>query len=456
MRMNARRAAVAFAVCLIAFLTVPLFAALPDASGAETSRHGYYRSPAVHGDSIVFNSEGDLWTVSIKGGVAHRLTTGAGEETEPMISPDGKTVAFLADYEGPGEVYTMPVGGGLPERRTWEGDVEPEGWAPDGRLMIATQRYSTLPGDKLVLIDSAGKREIVPLDEAAEAAWSADGHTLFFTRWFKQWSQTKRYKGGWAENIWRFDGTHEAEPLTADYDGASSHPMVWNSRVYFLSDRDGIMNVWSMDEQGKDLKEESHQKIFDVESASVSDGHIVYASAADLWHIDLATGHEDRIPVTLESDFDQMRQHWVKKPMEYLTEVHISPDGSAAVFTARGEVFVMPAENPAASSRSPPTPRSAIAKRVFCPTANRSSRSPRNPARPSSGSSRPTGWASPSNGPTTPKCCAGMASSRPTAAGWPTPTRTRNSGSTTSRPARRSALRNRRIAAPGTAASRNR
>ena len=84
--------------------------------------------------------------------------------------------------------------------------MEPEGWAPDGRLMIATQRYSTLPGDKLVLVDSAGKREIVPLDEAAEAAWSADGHTLYFTRWFKQWSETKRYKGGWAENIWRFDG----------------------------------------------------------------------------------------------------------------------------------------------------------------------------------------------------------------------------------------------------------
>ena len=226
---NLRRRAVAFAACLIASLAAPLLAASPDANAAENSRHGYYRSPAVHGDSIVFNSEGDLWTVSVKGGVAHRLTTGAGEETEPMISPDGKTLAFLADYEGPSEVYTMPVGGGLPERRTWEGDVEPEGWAPDGRLMIATQRYSTLPGDKLVLIDAAGSAKIVPLEEAAEAAWSADGHTLFFTRWFKQWSQTKRYKGGWAENLWRFDGTHEAEPLTADYDWRflSPHGLEW-------------------------------------------------------------------------------------------------------------------------------------------------------------------------------------------------------------------------------------
>jgi tricorn protease len=339
-----RRAAIAFAACLIAALAAPVFAAPPDTAAAEASRHGYYLYPAVQGDTIVFNSEGDLWTVSLQGGVAHRLTAGAGQESVPMISPDGKTVAFLADYEGPSEVYTMPISGGLPERRTWEGDVEPEGWAPDGRLMIATQRYSTLPGDKLVLIDSTGKREIVPLAEAAEGAWGTDGHTLFFTRWSKQWSETKRYKGGWAENLWRFDGTHEAEALTADYDGTSAHPMVSNGRVYFLSDRDGIMNVWSMNEEGKDLKEESHQKLFDVESAAISSGRIVYASAADLWLLDLATGHEDKIPVTLESDFDQMREHWVKKPLDYLTAVHISPDGSAAVFTARGEVFTMPAK----------------------------------------------------------------------------------------------------------------
>lgn len=339
---NLRCTSTAFAACIIAALAAPLFA-VPADNVAETSRHGYYRQPALHGDTIVFNSEGGLWTVSIQGGVAHRLTSSPGHEGFPNISPDGNTVAFLADYEGPAEVYTMPVAGGLPERRTWEGDVQLAGWTPDGRLMISSQRYSTLPGDKLVLIDSAGKREIVPLAEAAEGSWAADGHTLFFTRWSRQWSETKRYKGGWAENIWRFDGMHEAEPLTGDYDGTSAFPQVWNGRVYFVSDRDGIMNVWSMNEQGKDLKEESHQKIFDVEGASVSDGKVVYASAADLWVINLASGHEDKIPVTLESDFDQMRQHWVKKPLEYLTAVHISPDGSGAVFTARGEVFALPA-----------------------------------------------------------------------------------------------------------------
>jgi len=341
-----RHAAVAAALSFAALpliSSVPLHAAAPDTNGAELTHRGYYRNPSIHGDTIVFTSEGDLWTVSLKGGSAQRLTTAPGTESLATISPDGKTVAFLADYEGPSEVYTMPIAGGLPRRRTWEGDAQPAGWAPDGRLMIATTRYSTLPGDKLVLVDANGKRDIVPLAEAAEGVWSSDGHTLFFTRWGKQPSSTKRYKGGCAENLWRFDGKDEAVPLTADYPGTSAHPMFFNGRVYFLSDRDGVMNVWSMSEDGKDLKEESHQKLFDVESASLSDGHIVYASAADLWDLNLEGGQEHVIPVTLQSDFDQMREHWVEKPVDYLTSVHIAPDGSKAVFTARGEVFTIPA-----------------------------------------------------------------------------------------------------------------
>ena len=305
---------------------------------------GYYRAPALHGDTIVFTSEGDLWTVSTRGGVAHRLTTDPGIEIDAKISPDGRTVAFNGDSEGPDEVYTMPIAGGLPQRRTWDGDTSVQGWTPDGRLVVATGRYSTLPSSELVLIDEHGARERVPLAEAAEAAYSSDGHTVFFTRWFYQGSQTKRYKGGTAETLWRYDGHGEAVPLTADYTGASAHPMFWHGRVYFLSDRDGVMNVYSMDPQGHDLKEESHQRIFDVESASIDSGRVVYACGSDLWLLDLQSGHEEVIPVTLASDFDQMREHWVKKPIEYLTAMHIAPDGSSAVFTARGEIFSLPAK----------------------------------------------------------------------------------------------------------------
>jgi tricorn protease len=319
--------------------TVPLLAA-----DAPPLHRGYYSEPALHGDTVVFTSEGDLWTVDIHGGAARRLTSGTGTEHNATISPDGRTVAFRANYEGPNDVYTMPIDGGLPQRRTWDGESRPAGWGPDGRLLVATGRYSTLPGSELLLLDDQGAREPIPLAQAAEGVYAGDGHTLVFTRWFRQGSQTKRYKGGTAENIWSFDGTNEAVPLTADFAGTSSNPMFWNGRVYFLSDRAGVMNVYSMDLQGHGVRAESHQRVFDVRSAALFNGRIVYASGADLWRLDLSAAHEEVIPITLVSDFDQMREHWVRRPLDYISQVHISPDGSRAVFTARGEIFTLPAK----------------------------------------------------------------------------------------------------------------
>lgn len=331
------------------FLAPCLIASAGFAQANNSSHAGYYRSPSVHGNTVVFASEGDLWSVDLHGGAAHRLTSAPGREANPKISPDGLTVAFSAEYEGPKEVYTIPIEGGLPQRRTWDGSAEPQGWVPDGRLIITTSRYATLPDLQLVILGVHGERTPLPLATGAEAAYSADGKTLFFTRFGRQWSETKRYKGGWAQTLMRFDGRiegqGEAVPLTADYAGASHNPMVSGTRVYFLSDRDGVQNVWSMDSAGHDLHQESKQKIFDVTSASVSGSTIVYACGADLWSLDLKSGHDEVIPITLISDFDQLREHWVKKPVSYISDFHLAPDGSSAVFTARGQIFTLPAKS---------------------------------------------------------------------------------------------------------------
>jgi tricorn protease len=315
-------------------------------SASEPSgRNGYYRYPSVHGDTVVFTSEGDLWTVALQGGTARRLTSNSGVESLARISNDGRQVAFIGQYEGPSEVYTVPLAGGVPERRTWNGDSVPAAWAPDGRLMVSTNRFSTLPDPKLVLLDDHGGREIVPLAEGAQAAYSSDGRTLYFTRWHKQPSATKRYQGGYNETLWRFDGRGEAVPLTADWAGTSTNPMFWNQRLYFLSDRDGVMNVFSMEAQGGGVRQESHQRGFDIASASLSEGRIVYACGGDLWSLDLKTGHEEIIPISMVSDYDQLRDHWVKTPLNYLTSVHISADGGRAIFTAHGEIFTLPAKS---------------------------------------------------------------------------------------------------------------
>ncbi|UCD64978.1 MAG: PD40 domain-containing protein [Candidatus Zixiibacteriota bacterium] len=329
--------AVGFAIC----------AAEARGIGEEQSKVGYYRYPAIHGEIIVFVAEGDLWKVAVGGGVARRLTTHPGLESHASVSPDGRLVAYAAHYEGPTETYVIPLSGGLPTRLTYHGRrARPVGWTPDGKVLCATQHYSTLPSTQLVAIDPATvMEERVPLSQAAEGVYDGSGGTLFFTRFAKQGSYTKRYKGGTAQNIWKYrSGGPEAQPLTADYAGTSRWPMWHDGRVYFVSDRDGTMNIWSMDENGQDLKQETFHAGWDVKSPSMSGGRIAYQLGADLRLLDIAAGSDELISITLASDFDQMRENWVERPLDFLTSAHISPDGDRVVLTARGDLFVVPSE----------------------------------------------------------------------------------------------------------------
>ncbi|HEX7118290.1 MAG TPA: S41 family peptidase [Longimicrobiales bacterium] len=370
---------------------------------------GYYRHPAIHGETIVFTAEGDLWRTTVDGGVARRLTTHPGGESHAAISPDGRTIAFIGHYEGPGEVYTMPIDGGIPTRRTWNGAAGRNavvGWTPDGRVLYATRRHSGLPNMQLVALDlgpasapaaadvaaaagggtagdaasrgvvrplavkasAAGQTPVLlPLAQAADGAYDAAGHTLYFTRLPFQGSHARGYRGGTAQQIWKFAaGTGAAEPtagaatrdaaggaakaapardavpLTADYPGTSKEPMPWNGRVYFASDRSGVMNLWSMAPDGSDLRQHTRHDDYEVRSPALHDGRIVYQHGADLRLLDLRTGEDRVVPIRLASDFDHMREQWIDEPMEWLTSVHVSPDGGRVVLTARGEVFVAP------------------------------------------------------------------------------------------------------------------
>src|SRR5690242_13742405 len=115
---------------------------------------GYYRMPAIRGETIVFTAEGDLWTVGLRGGTARRLTSDADQEGNATISPDGATLAFAARYDGPPEIYTMPLAGGVPVRHTWEGaNALPVGWTPDGKILYFTAAASTLPAGQLATLD---------------------------------------------------------------------------------------------------------------------------------------------------------------------------------------------------------------------------------------------------------------------------------------------------------------
>lgn len=316
---------------------------------------GYYRQPAIQGDVVVFVAEGDLWRVGVNGGSAQRLTTNLAEETLPRISPDGKLVAFTARYEGPAEVYVMPLAGGLPTRLTHEGDnARVQGWDAAGRVLFASARYSGKPEPRLYTVDTKTKlSQPVPLAEAAEGCYL--GTDLFFVRQPLGSDNVKNYRGGLVQKIWRFDGKNEAGLMTADYAGASRQPMCAPAakRVYFLSDRDGTMNLWSMaalganGASGADAKQHTKHRDFDIRSAAMSsDGaRVAYQRGADIHVFDTATNNDRVLDITLQSDFEHHRTRWVKNPWDYVTSVEPSPSGDRVAITARGEVFVFPVGN---------------------------------------------------------------------------------------------------------------
>ena len=331
--------------------TLLLLLALPHALAETPSTTGYYRQPTLRGDTVVFVSEGDLWRGSLTGdGRATRLTSHPGYEYAPFLSPDGTSIAFVGSYDGAPAAYVMPTAGGLPQRLTWDGTrVNVVGWSRDGKVLVATDALAGMPAIQLTRLDPKTQtREIVPLAQAADGTYTAEG-VLVFTRLPFQGSQTARYQGGTAQNLWRWDPSKpdgEAVPLTSDYAGTSKNPMAHNGKIYFLTDRDGTMNLWSMAEDGTGLAQLTRSVGWDIQSASLdgsaSGARIAYRIGADIRVFDVATGSDTPVPLTLESDLDQTRERWIDHPHDWISAVDLSSDGEKIAITARGKIWVVP------------------------------------------------------------------------------------------------------------------
>lgn len=329
-------------------LLVVLFTGL--VSAVFSQEKGYYRYPSVYNDYVVFTAEGDLWKFNQKSGLCYRITTHHGVESNAAISPDGKWIAFNAEYEGPTEVYIIPFNGGIPKRITWEGMKGRTGpviygWNKEQKLIVSTSYYTTLPGKQLALIDVETLEYYqVPLAQADEGVFDENGN-LYFTRFTFQGSHTKRYKGGTAQNLWKFNGSNEAVPLTGDYTGTSKNPMFFKGRLYFLSNRDGTMNLWSMLPDGDDLKQHTQSVAWDLKDAELQNGKVIYQKQADLYIYEIAANQEKLLDISLVSDFDQKRPFWEKEPMKKLQGLDISESGDFVLLTARGRVFSAPVES---------------------------------------------------------------------------------------------------------------
>jgi tricorn protease len=307
----------------------------------------YFRFPAVRGDTVVFTAEGDLWRTTIQGGKATRLTTHPSAETHAAISHDGKLVAFAASYEGAQEAYVMPLDGGLPKRITFEnGGVTVLGWTAQGEVLVSTENSVGPAKHRVVaaLDPLTMKRRVLPLADANDAVLDDAGRMVYFTRMGLSMTNdnVKSYRGGAHAQLWRFDlgAQAEASPLFKG-DSANNRRAMWHGgRLYFISDAGGADNIWSSLPDGSDRRVHTQHKEWDVRTASLGDGRIVYQLGADLRVLDLATGSDSLLKASLVSDFDQQRVRRVKSPLDALTNIEVANKAERIVLTARGRVTI--------------------------------------------------------------------------------------------------------------------
>ncbi|XHS80022.1 S41 family peptidase [Burkholderiaceae bacterium UC74_6] len=339
----------------LAFRPRLLVATLAAALAAQAhAAPGFYRQPALSAQNLVFVSEGDLWQSALTGGKATRLTTHQGLETQPAISPDGQWLAFTGQYDGSmgtnaGDLYVMPMSGGLPKRLTWDGvSVKVWGYAASGEVLFTAPTANGRPGVSLYAVDpKTGTRRALPVDQASDGMISADGRWLYFTRdgVSQHRDNARHYRGGGMASVWVLDlqGTSEAKPLLAKSDFNDRRPMPYltsagKMRVAFISDRDGSGNLWSVDAQGGDLRQHTRFKDWDIRQASIAGRRVAFDLGADLHVLDLDDGSDRLVQPELGGDFDQSRERFVARPQEFLSDVAFSPDGKLVSLSSRGHL----------------------------------------------------------------------------------------------------------------------
>ncbi len=330
-----------------AMLALPFFVLVVTAA-PDSQPTRLLRSPTVSATEIAFTYANNIWVVDRAGGRARRITSFQGQTSNPHFSPDGKLIAFTGEYAGNADVYVVPAEGGEPKRLTWHpGADSVQGWMPDGKTIVfasarATWAPSAAPRFWTVPVEG-GVEEPMALPRAYQGKISPDGTRVAY-RMNNSWDEERRnYRGGTNRPIWIVD-LKSFDLVSPPWTDSKDTDPVWvGDAVYFISDRDGVANVWSYDTKAKKLAEVTHFTDFDVKTMDSGAGAVVFEQAGSVHELDPKTGREHVVAIVAAGDFPWMMPKW-EDVTSRLTNMALSPTGKRVVVEARGEIFTIPAE----------------------------------------------------------------------------------------------------------------
>ncbi|MCC7053121.1 MAG: PD40 domain-containing protein [Gemmatimonadaceae bacterium] len=327
-------------------LVVALCIAAPRAAAQETL---LLRQPSVSERHIAFAYASNIWIVDRAGGQARRLTSFQGTTAQPRLSPDGRTVAFTGTYAGNADVYTVPVEGGEPTRLTWHPGADlATGWTPDGqRVVFASGRQSSAPTATQrfwTVAVTGGPEAPMPMPRAFQGHINAAGTHVAY-RMASSWDDERRnYRGGQNKPIWVLDlKSFALDTIPRLVNSKELDPAWVGDDVFFLSDRDGVQNVWKYESRTRAVSQVTRFADFDVKTLEAGGGAVVFEQAGRLHLLDPRTGRAAPVSITVRGDFPWMMPQW-RDVSSRITSLALSPTGRRALVEARGEIFTIPAE----------------------------------------------------------------------------------------------------------------
>ena len=306
------------------------------------------RHPSLSAGEIAFDYAGEIWAAPRDGGAARLVVAGQGRNSGPIFSPDGAWIAYTGTYDGNTDVYVVPTAGGEPKRLTWHpGSDQALGWTPDGKgVLFESTRAShrDLAQLYVVPVDGGAPKEL-PLPSGDLASFSPDGSHLAYQPFFQWEPAWKHYRGGQTSRIWIADlADSHVEKVPRD-NSNDKNPMWVGDKVYFLSDRDGPVTLFSYDVKTKAVaKLVDNARGFDMASASAGPGGIAIDHFGRLEIYDYASGKTRPVPVTVSAELPQVRARFVPLKPDQVQHAAITASGKRVVIEAHGEILSVPAE----------------------------------------------------------------------------------------------------------------
>jgi tricorn protease len=340
-----------------------------DVAAMTEKQQPYFTEPAISPDrsEIAFVSAGDIWTVPATGGEARLLISHPANESRPLFSPDGRSLAFISTRTGNGDIYVLALDNGELRRLTFDDSNDQlDAWSSDNKWLYFSSSSRDIAGMSdifRVSVDGGTPMQVSADRYTAEyfSAPSSDGGRIAFTghgfgggQWWR-----KGHSHIDESEIWVLKtGVSPTYERISEGGAKEMWPMWAGDRrgIYYVSDRNGAENIWLREPDGKPRVVTRFTDGRVIWPNISYDGRvIVFNRDSQIWKLDTDSGRAGVINITRRgAAVGPAIEHL--RVTDQIAEMALSPDGKKAAFIVRGEIYAVSTADGGDGARVTKTP----------------------------------------------------------------------------------------------------